>query len=138
MAETQKHNYDEKTQRYLSAQFPDTVVVYVEYWATAGNDLAEMAQYWTKQTTDTLKDSAFLIGTGDTKVPLLQYAAGQGDLHAFQFVFPRTMKGHAVVGPQDDSLLVEFVHPNLRQRGEKPVRTEFKLKKMELDGQLVY
>ena len=138
MTPEQKQNYDRKTENYLSAKFPDTVVIYVEYWSTTDNDRAEMGQYWAKQTTDTLKKSTFLVGTSGLKAPLQQYVAGQGDTHAFQFVFPRLVDGHPVVGPQDESLRVEFVHPSVHNRGEKPFVVEFKLKSLELGGQPVY
>jgi len=138
MTPEQKQNYDRKTENYLSAKFPDTVVIYVEYWSTAESDLAEMSQYWGKQTTESLKKSTFLNGSGGVKAPLLQYAAGQGGMHAFQFVFSRTVDGRPVVGLEDEILQVEFVHPSIQNRGEKPVLVEFKLKSMQLDGQLVY
>ncbi len=138
MTPEQKQQFEQWSGKYLASEFPDTVIVYMEYGSNADGDAREMNRYWRNQTADTLKNFTYLIGAKGVKAPLQQYGVEQSERRVFQFVFPRTVNGQPIVGPEDKSLQVEFVHPNLRKRGEKRVLVEFKLNKMIVDGQLVY
>lgn len=138
MTPEQKQKFDQWSEKYLASEFPDTVVVYVEYGSNADGDAREMNRYWRNQTTDTLKNFTYLIGANGINAPLQQYVAEQSERRVFQFQFPRLVNSQPIVGPDDKGLQVEFVHPNIRNRGEKRVLVEFKLKKMIVGGQLVY
>jgi len=138
MAPEQKQQFEQWSGKYLASEFPDTVIVYMEYGSNADGDAREMNRYWRNQTAETLKNFTYLIGAKGVKAPLQQYGVEQSERRVFQFVFPRTVNGQPIVGPEDKSLQVEFVHPNLRKRGEKRVLVEFKVNKMMVDGQLVY
>ncbi|HKZ52399.1 MAG TPA: hypothetical protein VJ085_03870 [Candidatus Acidoferrales bacterium] len=122
----------------LAASFTDTVVVRVAYRSNFLDWDRELALYWQRQTTDTLKNSVFLIGGKHAKVPLLRYWVGEGDVREFEFVFPRMYQGHPVVSPQDKTLQLHFPHPELSWRGPGSVVIEFKVREMTVGGEVAY
>ncbi len=137
MAPEQQRAFDAWAERLLGAHFPDTVVVYVTYGSNFQVYAREMAFHWQSQTTETLKNHVFLLASRGTKVPLLHYTPSEGG-GAFQLVFPRQYEGRPLVGPQDKKLQLEFPHPNIQEQGEVRVLIEFDVKKMLMDGVVVY
>lgn len=134
----QKLVFDQQARRFLDEEFSDRVVIYVTCESNIDFDQRELARYWRTQSTETLKNSVYLIGSKGRKVELREFVRADQSGLAFQFTFPRLVEGEPLVGPQDKSLQLEFVHPDVRGRGERRVLVEFKLKKMLLDGQLAY
>jgi len=137
MTPEQQQAFDAEAEKFLSVAFADTVVVYVGYSATVQGDDRELAFYWQKQTTDTLKNFVFLIGGKGQKIPMLRYAVAEAG-RAFQFVFPRVYEEQPVVEPTDKSLKLDFEHPGVRGQGKQRILLEFPVKKMLLQGALVY
>jgi hypothetical protein len=134
----QKAGFDRNAATFLSKRFPDSVVLYVSYSSNVQMDDRELSQYWRTQTTDTLKNSVFLILSGGEKVPLSDYALAQGAAREFQFVFPRVYQGRPVIGDDDKTIRLEFIHPKIRDQRESRVFIEFKAEKMLVKGEAVY
>ena len=158
MTEEQRQTFDEQAKQFLEATFADKVVVDVEYFSNVRGFLPDLANYWRSQNTERLRDKVYLLGANGRQASLAQYNPPRGDSQAFQFVFPRAVDGKPLVGPEDNSLRVQIQQPELSIRflevmraGElgnvqtattattlAQVLVEFKVKKMILDGQLLF
>lgn len=123
----QKAVLDGKINAYL-LQPQEEVVVYVAYTSNVGNYVDSLRRYWTLQTYDLLKNSVYLIA-GKQRLQLSGYGATNG---AFQFNFPRPASLD-----EDDSIAVEFYHPDIGLIASERILIEFKLKKMLLEGRPV-
>ncbi len=137
MSPEQKQQFDQRAAEFLSARFPDTVVVHLSFSTNVQQDDREVARYWQAQTTETLKNSTYLIGPKGEKVELQRYTVTEAG-RAFQFTFPRQYQGHPLVGPQDKTLKLEFKHPRVRTQGEVRVLIEFRVDKMLMQGEVMY
>ena len=137
MSPAQRQAFDQKAEILLNRQYHDIVVVLVDYGSNTNMYDMEMARYLQQKTNDTLKGFVFL-GGGDKLAPLLGYAAGTGSARTFQLVFPREHEGLPLLRPDSKSLQLEFLHPNIRGQGEVRAVVTFKVKKMLVDGEVVY
>lgn len=138
MTPAEQQAFDQQAEKFLAARFPDTVVLHVAYGSNVQVDDRELARHWQIQTTETLKNFVFLINSGGDKVPLLRYVSGGGARREFQLIFPREYEGRPLVGPEDKSLKLEFIHPRIGEQSESRVLIEFKVKKMLMRGAVVY
>lgn len=154
MPPEQKQAIDQKAAQLLSGRFAETVVAHVAYSSNVAVNDREMAQYWQRQTTETLKNFVFLISPKGDKIPLLRYTVSQGASREFQLIFPRQYEGRPLLSPQDKTLKLEFVHPRItgpiesravqpesrsnNVQNESRVLLEFKVDKMVLQGEVVY
>ena len=138
LAEEERRAFDEQAEAFLRRDLSDVVVIYVMYGSTVRTDVLDLRRYWQNQTTTTLKNTTFLIGRHGRKTDLKQYVVVKGGRQAFQFKFPRYVDGQPLVGSQDKSLQLEFVHPNIRGQGQERVLLEFKVKKMVVEDEVVY
>ncbi len=128
----QKAQFDARARQYIDLQFPEEVVVYVKYGVTNPAWTQDMVRYWTTQTTETMKNSVYLITPKNDRMPLTSFKLAQGQ--AFQFSFARPKD----IGP-DGSLKVEFVHPDkLCSQTETRILVEFKLKNMNAGSKLEF
>ena len=134
----QKEASDARANNFLHATFPDSVLLYVTFEGNVRQDVMDLSRHWRIQTVDTLKNFVYLRGGKGRKVTLQSYSFSQEAGNAFQFIFPRTLEGEPLAGPEDKSLQLEFVHPNIRNQGERRVLRSFKVKDMLIDGALVY
>ena len=134
----QKQAFDAKVEPFLAASYPDSVVVYVSFSSNVREDFLELSRHWQNQTASTLSNFVYLIGGKKRKVPPLEYAFVQQGGNTFRFVFPREVDGEPLVAPKDKSLQLEFIHPNIRNQGEKRVLLSFKVKDLLVDGVPVY
>lgn len=158
MTEEQKKVFDQQAQQFLSAT-TSKVIVDVEYFSNVRGFLPDLANYWRSQNTGSLKDKVYLFGAKGARAELEQYIPPRGDSRAFQFVFPRTVEGRPIVGPEDKSLQVQIQQTDLSlqwlrvlgaaEQGQvqtavsqsssiEQVLVEFKVKKMTVDGELVF
>jgi hypothetical protein len=131
-SEEERQQFDRQAEEFLAAQFPDTVIVYVEYGSNVDADNRRLRLEWQSKTTETLRNSVFLLGSKGVRVPLENYTVAEGAQQTFQFVFPRQVDGRPVVGPQDKRLQVEFEY------GGQRLLVEFPLKKMMVGGDLLF
>ena len=136
MQPEQKKTIDQNAEQFLAKSFPDTAVVFVSFTSNVREYQLELARHWQAQTTETLKNVVFLIGSNGERIPLISYVwAGNG--RDFQLVFPRTYKDHPAAVLGDKAIQLEFIHPRIRQQKESRVLLEFKLEKMMMQGELV-
>ncbi len=129
---------DQRAENFLAVRFPETVVVRVLYGSNVQLADRELARHWNTQTTDTLRNFVFLIGSGGEKVPLLNYRVAEGAAREFELVFPREHKGRPLVGPQDKLLQLEFRHPAVRGQKESLVLISFKVERMLFKEAVIY
>lgn len=138
MPAEQKRIFDQQSERFLSENFSNRVVIFISFDSNIDFDERELARHWLTQTTETLKNSVYLIGSKGRKAELQEFTLADKSGRAFQFTFPRVVDGAELTGPEDKSLQLEFIHPGIRGKDERRVLVEFKLKKMLVDGQLEY
>jgi hypothetical protein len=132
MAPDKKQQFDAQAEKFLSASFPDSVIVHVSFTTNVQQDDREAAAHWQRQTTEQLRNTAYLIGPKGEQIELQRYIVADSG-RSFQFVFPRR-----ALSPQDKSIKLEFRHPRLRTQGEARVLIEFRVEKMLVQGEPVY
>ena len=133
-----KQSFDQQAEQFLAEEFPDQVVIYVSFDSNVNLDLRDAARHWQTQSTEKLRNTVYLIGAKGMKAQLQDFALADGSGQAFQFTFPRTVEGRPLAEGTDKELQLEFIHPNIRGRGEKRVLVKFKIKNMMREGQLEY
>jgi len=138
MSQEKKREFDERAGKFLYADFNETVMVHVSYSASVQSYDRDLARYWHSQTTETLKNTTFLIASNGEKVQLTQYTASTGAGREFQLIFPRQITGGPVLGPKDKSIKIEFKHPRVGNEGEARALLEFKADKMVINNVVVY
>ena len=158
MTAEQKQAFDQQAKQFLEASFADKVVVDVEYSSNVRGFLPELANYWRSQNTGSLSDKVYLLGPKGLRASLLQYNPPRGDSRAFQLVFPRMVEGQPIVGPEDKTLQVQIQQTDLSLRFLQALKAaeqgnvqtattttslaqvlvEFKVKKMTMDGELIF
>jgi hypothetical protein len=138
MSPEQRQAFDHKAEAILNMPFDDTVVLLVDYGSNTDVYDKEMARYWQHQSTETLKNVVFLRGHAGEEVPLLSYAAEQGAARTFEVVFPRESEGRPLLRPDSKTLRLDFLHPNIRGQGEVRAFVEFKVKRMLIEGEVLY
>lgn len=138
MPTEQRQSFDQQAAQFLGAEFPEQVVIYVSFVSNVNLDLRDVARHWQTQTTEKLKNSVYLIGGKGVKAPLEDFALADPGGQAFQLTFPRRVDGHELATAADKELQLEFIHPDIRGRGEKRVLVKFRVNKMLVDGQLEY
>jgi len=90
----QKQAIDQNAEQFLTKTFPDSVVVFVSFNSNVREYQLELSRHWQTQTTESLKNFVYLIGSKGERIPLTSYIwAGNG--RDFQFVFPAPTK----IGP---------------------------------------
>ena len=128
-----KQMFDQNAERFLAKNLSDTVVIYVTFNSNVQEFLMELSRYWHAQTTETLKNSVFLITPKGDKIPPMNYIWAGAE---FQLTFPREYNEQPLASPGDKMIRLEFTHPRIRQQREARVFLEFNLEKMLLGGSL--
>lgn len=132
MTAEQKQRFDEQADKFLTASFPESVVIHLSFLTNVQQDDRDAAAYWQKQTTELLRNFTYLIGPKGEQIELQRYVVADSG-RSFQFIFPRRP-----LSPQDKTIRLEFRHPRLRTQGESRVLIEFRVDKMLIDGAVVY
>jgi hypothetical protein len=135
--EEQRKAFDANAETFIAGRSTDSIVMHVSYSATAQLDDRDLMRHWHTQTTESLRNVTFLIGSPGERVPLSVYRPGAGESHEFQFVFPRQHNGRPVIGPGAKVLALEFNHPSIRGPAAR-ILIEFKVEKMMVQGTVVY
>jgi hypothetical protein len=125
--------FDQNAERFLAKNLSDTVVIYVTFSSNVQEFLMELSRYWQAQTTETLKNSVFLISSRGDKIPPLNYIWAGTE---FQLTFPREYNEQPLASPGDKMIRLEFTHPRIRQEREARILLEFQVEKMLLAGSL--
>ncbi|HTY63350.1 MAG TPA: hypothetical protein VMG30_13970 [Acidobacteriota bacterium] len=146
LSKEQKQAFDKSTEAFLNADYSDKVVVSVTYSTNIQklNEIQnmdmELARTWQSKTLGVLSNSVFLYASKGEKAHLLDFNVGQGAQRSFQFIFPRQVGGKPIATDQDKSLILEFPYPadDAWKMGTGRGYAEFKVKKMILNGGLIY
>jgi hypothetical protein len=134
LSDEQKKQFDQQTNPYLATAFPDMVLIQVEYTTNVRNHQIPLINHWQQKTTEHIKNSTYLYGSKDNKIPLLEFVPPQGNSATFQLIFPRQYEGQPIVTAEDKSMKLEFLaYPN-----DEEILLDFKVKDMMLDGEVIY
>jgi hypothetical protein len=132
-----KQQYEAQAEQFVSAQFPEVVLVHVTYRSNVANFDRELATYWQHQTLDALKNDFYLIGAHGRVAPV-NFEVLPGAAREFEVTFPRTINGEPLVGPSDKDIAVEFTNPPVGGKGSSRVYMKFKVQDMVSDGKVIY
>jgi hypothetical protein len=90
--------FDQQMDRFLHADFSQQVVIALSYQTNDPVAQQNMNKWFNTQTTDTLKQNAYLFSPIAGQLELRRYFPNQGGLGA-EFVFPRLFKGEPILQP---------------------------------------
>jgi len=124
---------DEEGARFLAAQFPDTIVVQVQFWR---ND-PRWVWFWRGQSIEQLK-GIVLLGEADRNVLPVGFTPPTAGKAEMQFVFPRFIKGEPLTRPGDPLLGLQLKLPAFSGYARETVLLKFDPREMRVDGQLLY
>jgi hypothetical protein len=97
----------------------------------------DMNQWFATQTTDTLKQNAYLYVPKAGQIQLINYIPPQqgGDVLGAQFIFPRDFNGEPILEPgATGRVRFQFYQPQINQE----MYIDFKADEMMYQGQLSY
>jgi hypothetical protein len=135
LPDAQKQQFDQSANQYLSARFPDIIVISVDFSTNVRNQQIPLDNYWQMQTTELLKNKTYLYVSEDVKAPLMEFVPGQTN---FQFVFPRQIDGKPLITAEDKNVKLEFDVPEFGRMGGERALVEFKVEDMMFDNELIY
>lgn len=133
----QRHDMESRQASLLAEQFPDSIVVRIEYSTTIPGYRRDLEQYWHTRSADLYKQEIYLYSSHGKHTPV-EFRVAMGAGGVFESVFLREENGQPVVRPADKSLVVEFPVPALGRLPGERVRLEFRLKDMMVNGQPVF
>jgi hypothetical protein len=134
LSDEQKKQFDQQTNPYLATAFPDIILIQVEYTTNVRNHQIPLINHWQQKTTEHIKNSTYLYGSKDTKIPLMEFVPPEGNSATFQLIFPRQYEGQPVVTAGDKSMKLEFLaYPN-----DEEILLDFKVKDITIDGEVIY
>jgi len=146
MSAEERQKFDQTASGFLTASFPDSVVVHVEYGANAPLFERSLAQYWQTSNREELKRSMYVFVPGKEKIPALKLIMGRGDSRGFEMVFPRTVNGKPLLDSAAKTLAIEFDAPQMEDAPVpgglasgiriRRILVEFKVAKMLVSGKL--
>ena len=84
-----------------------------------------------------MKQIQLLAPKGQT-IYALSYTKFQGGGGVFQVTFPKQVDGKPILTPQDKEIKVEFPHPDIGGQGGARVLVKFNLRKMRVEGKVLY
>ena len=107
-----QHAFDQQLDRFLHADFSQNVVITLSYHCNDPVAQLNLDKWFNSQTTDTLKQNAYLFSPIAGQLELFKYFPQQGGLGA-EFVFPRLFKGEPILQPGAGNLRFQLSHPPL-------------------------
>lgn len=130
MDEASKKEFDERWNKYLATNFPDTIVIAVNYESNVPDVDRQLAGYFQAQTLETIKPTTALVLSGGTRLEPTAFASGA---HEMQIGFPRPKD----LAP-DAWFSVEFKHPDVADQPARVINSKFSLKEMVFNGAPAY
>ena len=131
-----QHAFDQKVGSILQFDVSQKVVVMLAYQVNDPNSKRDMDQWFNTQTTDTLKQNAYLFSPIAGQLELVQYfpPSQNGGLGA-QFIFPRNFKGEPILQPGAGKMRFQLSYqPQINQI----MYIDFDPKQMTYKDQLSY
>ncbi|HLV01163.1 MAG TPA: hypothetical protein VKZ59_07850 [Acidobacteriota bacterium] len=133
LPESRRVQVDRQIARGLNLNVQDWIVVTVSFRSNNPNQQASVQQFLEQQTTETVKNRAYLSTTRFPKLELVAYYPPREQSVGAKFVFPRQINGVPAVSPKDGTFVFEFDVP-----GASPQLTAtFSVSKMIVDGELL-
>ena len=134
----QQKAFDKEAGEFLSQESPDVINVYVMYSSNVMTYYRELAAYWEGLPAEVAVKQILLFAPRGQKIYPLRYSRFGGGGGAFQLTFPKQINGEPIVTPQDKELKLRFTHPNIGDQGEANVTVNFNVRKMIVDGKILY
>jgi hypothetical protein len=134
MAPEQRQEFDKRFKHALELDVADRVIVAVDYSTNDPNTARDLRTAFESATVDTLKQRVYLISQKLGRIEAREYFPPSADGTGAKFIFPRTVNGQPVLGPQDKEIRFDFTAPITNQR----VFLTFKSAKMVYRGGLSY
>ncbi len=131
-----KKELDEKYAQILNAEYSEVIIVRVFYNTNVQDYDRELAAYWQNQG-PTQKNQIFLSG-GRGQVNPDQVIVPGGAAREIQLIFPRLVNKEPILSPKDKKLSLELHSPQIGALPSERVFLQFDVKKMMIDGNLVY
>jgi len=130
-----QRRFDDYVAADLLSGFGDWIVVAVSFRSNDPNQEISVRRFFQKQTTETLKNKAFLSTEHFSQIQIHAYFAPRDEGIGAKFVFPRQLAGVPVVSLMSKSMSFELLdvpaaNPRLRAR--------FAVKDMVVDGRLMF
>jgi hypothetical protein len=133
LTEGRKKAVDRQIAAGLKLDVRHWIVVAVAYRSNNPQDQAGVDRFFQDQTTETMRNRAFLSSERLSRVELFAYYPPKEGTVGAKFVFPRVSRGVPVVKPADKQFVFEFDTP-----GSGPqLRARFSITEMIVDGELV-
>ncbi|MCZ6484095.1 MAG: hypothetical protein O6826_00160 [Acidobacteria bacterium] len=134
LTEEEKRQFDELTRPGLELDVENWIVVAVSFRSNDPEEESQVRQFFESETTQTLRNRAFLSTEQFSQVELSAYFPPREEGVGAKFVFPREVDGIPVVSPESEGVTFEL----LEVPGASPqLRATFLIKGMVLDGELV-
>ncbi len=134
LTEEEKRQFDELTRAGLELDVENWIVVAVSFRSNDPEEESQVRQFFESETTQTLRNRAFLSTEQFPQVELAAYFPPSEEGVGAKFVFPREVDGIPVVSPESEGVTFEL----LEVPGASPqLRATFLVKGMVLDGELV-
>lgn len=135
MAEDQRKEFDVRFQKALTLDVSDRVIIAVDYPDTNDPNAArELRSAFEMATTEMMNQRVYLIGQKVGRVQIREYFPPSSDGTGAKFIFPRSVNGQPVLGPQDKEIRFDFTSPATNQH----IFMTFKAQKMVFQGQPSY
>jgi hypothetical protein len=125
-----KSDFDQQSERLLKQDFKEHIVVAIHYGSNVRARDSELARYWQTRGIAEAPNNFSLIGSGGRIVRPMAFQAAPGAGRELQVVFPRTVDGEPIIGPDDDRLVLEFTAPEIQTQKAEHISMVFKVKKM--------
>lgn len=133
-----RQQFEQRAQQWLQAQFPDVVVLMVAFDSNVPDLQQDAANYWARQTTETLQNYAYLIAHRKERVPLLRFDAPAPGTTQFRLLFPRRHNGRELISPEDKEINLELLPPGTASGRTFGFLLRFKVDEMSFNGVLTY
>ena len=134
----QQTEFERQAQQFLSRESPEVIIVYVMYSSNVMTYNRELAKHWEVLAPEFAMKQILLIAPRGQRIYPLTYTKVGGGGGAFQLTFPKNNNGKPIVTPQDKEIQVRFPHPNIGDQGEVQVSVTFNLRKMTVNGKLLF
>lgn len=121
-----KSKFESSEGKFLSATFPDRMLVCLTVSSNVQGYVSQLRNYWAAQSVAKLSMTTY-FNVGSEKLSLIGYGFKDDTI---QLVFPRPKSLS-----NDETLTVEFVHPRIQRVYEQRLLIPFHTKKMEINGQ---
>jgi len=107
--------FDQQMDRFLHADFSQQVVIALSYQTNDPIAQQNLDKWFNTQTTDTLKQNAYLFSPIAGQLELRKYFPNQGGMGA-EFVFPRIFKGEPILQPGAGKMRFQLTYqPQIHQ-----------------------